>query len=98
MTLSTNFTAIRARILSAFERAEVTESEEERRALLTFVVVGGGPTGVELAGAIAELASKVVARDFRHIDASSAHVLLVLSRQSSFAAAQGHMPVARAAE
>ena len=70
-------TAIRARILSAFERAEVTQDEDLRRALLTFVVVGGGPTGVELAGAIAELARKVIARDFRHIDASSAQVLLV---------------------
>jgi NADH dehydrogenase len=70
-------TAIRARILSAFERAEVTEDEEQRTALLTFVVVGGGPTGVELAGAIAELARKVVVRDFRHIDASSARVMLV---------------------
>jgi len=70
-------TAIRARILSAFERAEVTEDPETRQALLTFVVVGGGPTGVELAGAIAELARKVVVRDFRHIDASSAQVMLV---------------------
>lgn len=70
-------TAIRARILSAFERAEVTRDEDLRRALLTFVVVGGGPTGVELAGAIAELARKVIVRDFRHIDASSAQVLLV---------------------
>jgi NADH dehydrogenase len=70
-------TAIRARILSAFERAEVTEDEALRRALLTFVVVGGGPTGVELAGAIAELARKVIVRDFRHIDASSAQVMLI---------------------
>jgi NADH dehydrogenase len=70
-------TAIRARILSAFERAEVTEDPDVRRALLTFVVVGGGPTGVELAGAIAELARKVVVRDFRHIDASSAQVMLI---------------------
>lgn len=70
-------TAIRARILSAFERAEVTEDPALRRALLTFVVVGGGPTGVELAGAIAELARKVIVRDFRHIDASSAQVMLV---------------------
>jgi NADH dehydrogenase len=70
-------TEIRARILSAFERAEVTENETRREALLTFVVVGGGPTGVEMAGAIAELARKVVARDFRHIDAASARVVLV---------------------
>lgn len=70
-------TEIRARILSAFERAEVTEDERQREALLTFVVVGGGPTGVEMAGAIAELARKVVFRDFRHIDAASARVVLV---------------------
>lgn len=70
-------TAIRARILSSFERAEVAEDEDMRRALLTFVVVGGGPTGVELAGAIAELAGKVMVRDFRHIDAASAQVMLI---------------------
>ena len=70
-------TEIRARILSAFERAEVTQDEARREALLTFVVVGGGPTGVEMAGAIAELARKVVVRDFRHIDAASARVVLV---------------------
>jgi NADH dehydrogenase len=70
-------TAIRARILSSFERAEVAEDEDMRRALLTFVVVGGGPTGVELAGAIAELARKVMVRDFRHIDAATAQVMLI---------------------
>ena len=70
-------TEIRARILSAFERAEVAESDADRGRLLTFVVVGGGPTGVELAGAIAELARKVIIRDFRRIDSSSARVALV---------------------
>jgi NADH dehydrogenase len=70
-------TEIRARILSAFERAEVAENEADREKFLTFVVVGGGPTGVELAGAIAELARKVIIRDFRHIDSSSARVVLV---------------------
>ena len=70
-------TEIRARILSAFERAEVTQDEARREALLTFVVVGGGPTGVEMAGAIAELARKVVGRDFRYINAASARVVLV---------------------
>lgn len=70
-------TAMRARILSAFERAEVTDDPVLRKRLLTFVVVGGGPTGVELAGAIAELARKTVVRDFRHIDSSTARVLLV---------------------
>ncbi|WP_087000610.1 NAD(P)/FAD-dependent oxidoreductase [Rhizobium sullae] len=70
-------TEIRARILSAFERAEVTQDEKRREALLTFVIVGGGPTGVEMAGAIAELARKVVVRDFRHINAASARVVLI---------------------
>jgi NADH dehydrogenase len=70
-------TDIRRRILSAFERAETSEDQVERRRLLTFVVVGGGPTGVEMAGAIAELARRVLVRDFRSIDPASAHVLLV---------------------
>ncbi|MEY9324474.1 NAD(P)/FAD-dependent oxidoreductase [Sinorhizobium fredii] len=70
-------TAIRARILSAFERAEVTDDPQSRKRLLTFVVVGGGPTGVELAGAIVELARKAIVRDFRRIDASSARVVLI---------------------
>lgn len=70
-------TEIRARILSAFERAEVTQDDQRRAALLTFVVVGGGPTGVEMAGVIAELARKVVVRDFRNINAASARVVLV---------------------
>ncbi|MCG5478530.1 NAD(P)/FAD-dependent oxidoreductase [Sinorhizobium alkalisoli] len=70
-------TAIRARILSAFERAEVSDDAGFRKRLLTFVVVGGGPTGVELAGAIAELARNTVVRDFRRIDSSTARVVLV---------------------
>jgi NADH dehydrogenase len=70
-------TDIRRRILTAFETAENTEDAAERRRLLTFVVVGGGPTGVELAGAIAELARRALARDFRNIDPGSARVLLI---------------------
>ena len=70
-------TEIRARILTAFEKAEVTEDPELRRKLLTFVIVGGGPTGVELAGAIIELARKAIARDFRNIDSSTTRVVLV---------------------
>ena len=70
-------TEIRARILIAFEKAEVTEDPNLRGKLLTFVVVGGGPTGVELSGAIAELARKAIVRDFRHIDSSTARVVLV---------------------
>ncbi|MBX7101238.1 MAG: NAD(P)/FAD-dependent oxidoreductase [Myxococcaceae bacterium] len=68
---------IRRRVLLAFERAENTQDAEERKALLTFVVVGAGPTGVELSGAIAELARFTVARDFRAIDPTTAKVVLV---------------------
>jgi NADH dehydrogenase len=70
-------TEIRARVLTAFERAEVSEDPDLRNKLLTFVVVGGGPTGVELVGAIAELARKAIVGDFRHIDSSAARVVLV---------------------
>ena len=68
---------IRGRVLLAFERAERERDPERRRALLTFVVVGGGPTGVELAGAIGEIACKVMARDFRTIDTRDTRTLLV---------------------
>lgn len=68
---------IRRRILDAFERAETEGDEAHRRSLLTFVVVGAGPTGVELAGAIAEISRTVLLRDFRRIDPASARVLLV---------------------
>jgi NADH:ubiquinone reductase (H+-translocating) len=70
-------TEIRARILTAFEKAEVSEDTELRSKLLTLVVVGGGPTGVELAGAIVELARKAIVADFRNIDSSTARVVLV---------------------
>ncbi|HZF32691.1 MAG TPA: NAD(P)/FAD-dependent oxidoreductase [Candidatus Angelobacter sp.] len=70
-------TAIRHRILVAFEKAETTADPEERRRLLTFVIVGGGPTGVEMAGAIAELAKMTLVKDFRTIDPASARVILV---------------------
>ena len=70
-------TFLRQRILVAFEKAESETSEERRQALLTFVVVGGGPTGVEMAGAIAELAKKALASDFRAIDPRSARIILV---------------------
>jgi NADH dehydrogenase len=68
---------IRRRLLLAFERAERTPDQVERTRHLTFVIVGGGPTGVELAGALAELANYSLARDFRSIDPSCAQVLLV---------------------
>jgi NADH dehydrogenase FAD-containing subunit len=70
-------TDIRRRILLAFEEAETAKTEAERRRFLTFVVVGGGPTGVEMAGAIAELARKALAEDFRRIDPRHARILLV---------------------
>lgn len=70
-------TAVRRRILLAFERAEAEENAEERARLLTFVVIGGGPTGVEMAGAIAELAKRALASDFRSIDPRSARIILV---------------------
>lgn len=68
---------IRRRVLLAFEAAEKEDDLERRRELLTFVVVGGGPTGVELAGALAELARFVLARDFRTINPKSAEIILL---------------------
>ena len=68
---------IRRRILLAFEYAERIFDEAARKAAMTFVVVGGGPTGVEMAGAIAEIARYTLAKDFRHIDPSQARVILV---------------------
>ncbi|UKO98606.1 NAD(P)/FAD-dependent oxidoreductase [Nostoc sp. UHCC 0870] len=68
---------IRHRIFSAFEAAEKETDPEKRRALLTFVIVGGGPTGVELSGAIAELAYKTLKEDFRDIDTSETRILLL---------------------
>jgi NADH:ubiquinone reductase (H+-translocating) len=68
---------IRRRVLVAFEAAEREQDEEKRRKLLTFVVIGGGPTGVELAGSLSELSRYVLARDFRNINAKSTRVLLL---------------------
>jgi NADH dehydrogenase len=73
----TDATAIRREILLAFESAELESDPERLHALMTFVVVGGGPTGVEMAGAIADLAHNGVRRDFRAIDTAQARVLLV---------------------
>lgn len=70
-------TEIRRRILLAFERAETETDEARRRALLTFIIIGGGPTGVEMAGAIIELAKRALLRDFRHIDPASSRVILL---------------------
>jgi NADH dehydrogenase len=70
-------TKVRRKILIAFERAESEEDEQERRRLMTFVIVGGGPTGVEMAGAIAELAKVALAHDFRAIDPAMSRIVLV---------------------
>ncbi|MCB1793476.1 MAG: FAD-dependent oxidoreductase [Candidatus Competibacteraceae bacterium] len=72
-------TAIRRRLLLAFQQAENCADPEERQRLLTFIIVGGGPTGVELAGAIAELAQHGLTGEFRNIDPAQARVLLVQS-------------------
>ncbi len=69
--------AIRQRFLTAFERAEQADDPDRRRAELTFIIVGGGPTGVELAGAMAEIARKAIPRDFRRIDTTTARIILV---------------------
>jgi NADH dehydrogenase len=69
--------AIRARVLSAFEQAEAASSESQCHSCLTFAVIGGGPTGVELAGTLAEIARHTLARDFRNIDPRSARVMLI---------------------
>jgi len=68
---------IRQSLVLAYEKAERERDEAERKRLLTFVVVGGGPTGVELAGAIAEMARRAMAREFRRIDPRSTRVLLL---------------------
>lgn len=70
-------TTIRAKILSAFEAAERETDPDRRRAWLTFVIIGGGPTGVELAGALAEISRHTLKHDFRHINPADATVLLI---------------------
>jgi NADH dehydrogenase len=70
-------TEIRTRVLLAFERAEKETDPEERRAQLTFVVVGGGPTGVELAGALGEISRDTLKKDFRSINPADARIFLV---------------------
>ncbi|MEW6542721.1 MAG: NAD(P)/FAD-dependent oxidoreductase [Nitrospirota bacterium] len=97
---------IRRRILLAFEKAEREPDEAKRQALLTFVIVGAGPTGVELAGAIAEIAHQVMVQDFRAIDPREARIVLIeagprvlpsfpeeLSREAEAALARLHVDV-----
>ena len=70
-------TRIRRSILLAFERAELTHDDAERQRLLTFVIVGGGATGVEMAGAIADIARQTLANDFRRIDPRTSRIILL---------------------
>lgn len=70
-------TDIRRRVLLAFEEAELERDEASRRAKLTFVVVGGGPTGVEMAGALREIAANDIQKDFRHIDTGTSRIILM---------------------
>jgi NADH dehydrogenase len=77
---------IRQRLLSAFEQAELIDDPVERRALLTSVIIGGGPTGVEMAGAISELGRFMIERDFRNLDRSELRVVLVEAGERILAA------------
>jgi NADH:ubiquinone reductase (H+-translocating) len=87
---------IRRRVLLAFERAEREKDPARRQALLTFAIVGAGPTGVELAGALAEIARQSLARDFRHFDPSSSIIVLIEAGPSVLATFPE--PLRRAAE
>ena len=77
---------MRRRVLLAFERAEREPDAARRRALLTFAIVGGGPTGVELAGALAEIARQSLTKDFRHFDPTSSRIILIEAGPSVLAA------------
>jgi NADH dehydrogenase len=84
---------IRRRVLLAFERAETTDNPELRKRLMTFVVIGGGPTGVETAGAMAELAKATLARDFTNIDPRDTRVVLVEAVDTLLNAYPAHLGV-----
>jgi NADH:ubiquinone reductase (H+-translocating) len=79
---------LRSRVLLAFEKAETSTEPAERKQLMTMVIVGGGPTGVELAGAFAELARTVLKKDFRRIDPTQAHIVLLEAGEVVL----GHLP------
>ena len=83
---------IRRRILLAYERAEWCTDAAERQRLLTFVVVGGGPTGVELAGALKEIGAQTLRRDFRHIHPEQARVILIEGTAQVLSTFSGHLP------
>src|SRR5690606_1699069 len=70
-------TTIRRRLLLAFEQAEAEPDEDKRKSLLTFAIIGAGPTGVELAGIIAQLAQKTLPSEFRSIDTKTARIVLL---------------------
>jgi NADH dehydrogenase len=82
---------IRRRVLMAYERAERESDDARRRAQLTFVVIGGGPTGVEMAGALAEISRHSLARDFRHIDPSAARIVLLEGGPSILSSYPDHL-------
>ena len=82
---------MRRRVLLAFERAEREPDLLRRRAMLTFVLIGGGPTGVELAGALAEISRQSLTRDFRHIDPGSARIVLVEAGPALLTAFPSHL-------
>ena len=93
---------MRRRVLLAFEAAEREADAEKQRRLLTFVIVGAGPTGVELAGALAEIARQSLRQDFRRIRPESARIVLLeggpfVLRAVRRAAARGGAPLARTA-
>ena len=92
--------AIRSRVLLAFEHAERETDAKRREQLLTFVVIGGGPTGVEMAGALAEISRQSLARDFRHFDPSSAKVLVSKSKRlrPAFSVARANASMAAAGD
>ena len=83
--------AIRERLLGAFEWAESHAAVDETRRALTFIIVGGGPTGVELAGTIAELSRSTLARDFRRIDPASARIILFEARSRLLSSFPEHL-------
>lgn len=82
---------VRNRFLAAFERAELATDERERRERLTIVIVGGGPTGVELAGIMVSIARRALAPDFRRIDPASARIILVEAGPRLVPAFQEHL-------
>lgn len=74
-------TFLRSRILTAFEEAEASDNEEDRKSWMTIAIVGGGPTGVEMAGSLAELTRRTLAKEFRNIDPTKARIVLIEARR-----------------